>query len=139
MPSINAMSADITVAKLKLNYGGVMPNWQEFIKAAEKQNIKVDKTVAANAFAIPINGISKKLTNFVGLLLWLSFLLAPVTLFAWVFNDISAWWIVISFVASRFLINAIRKYTCIFLIKLAIKNESCYIHLVNCGAFIFKP
>jgi len=30
MPSINAMSADITVENLKLNYGGVMPNWQEF-------------------------------------------------------------------------------------------------------------
>lgn len=136
---ISQTTLDITIAELKINYGGEMPNWQEFIEAAKKQNIKVDKTVAANVFALPAHGVPQKLSHFMGILLWLSFLLAPATLFVWIFYGISAWWILIAIVTSLVIIRAIRKYMCISLIKSAIKSEPCYINLVNNGAFIFKP
>lgn len=136
---MNSLTAQLTVLELRKQWGERLPDHDEYLRAANRKEIRVDKTIAALAFEGPIEGVSIKVANFFGLLLWISFLITPVTFVFWIITDLSIWYVLLAFILSRVYLEALRESHCQYLVNAACKDSQLYDLLINNGAFLFHP
>jgi hypothetical protein len=136
---MNSLCAQSTVLELKKIWGERLPDHDEYLHAANRNDIRVDKTIAALAFEGPIEGVSKKAANTFGLLLWVRFLITPATFVFWMTTDLSIWYIPLAYILSKVFLGALRESHCQYLISAACKDPQLYDWLINNGAFLFHP
>jgi len=135
---INEQLAQSAVKELETMWGGNLPTWDDYKKAARSGRVRTNKTLAAQA--IGMKGMPKAYFIIYGIItLWLGFLIFPATAIAWFFMDFSAWWILGALAASWFLVKVSREGHCEGIKHAAEKNEELYKILVRNGAFLFKP
>ena len=135
---LNKAIAESAVDDLKNMWGGNLPSWEDYKKAAKNGRVRANKTVAAEA--INMQGIPKGYVIIYGLItLWLGFLIFPLTVIVWFLMSFSAWWILGSVFAAWFLVKLSRYGHCQGMIHAAEIHEPLYELLVRNGAFLFSP
>ena len=119
-------------------WGGRLPTWKEFKEASAQGNVRINKTVAAEA--VFFQGVPKSMMIVFGIVtMWAAFLIVPVTAGLYFFGLLGGWWIFASFIAAWLLIKISRYGHCVAIKMGAERNEELYKLLVENGAFLFEP
>ncbi len=131
---INASAAN----RMREAWGGKFPTWEEFKTASRDGQVRVNKTVAAQA--IHSKSVPASFRIFYGIiLLWLGFLVVPIMAVVWFFTDLSAWWIAGGAILAWFLVKVSRDGHCEGIKAGAENDEQFYNVLIENGAFLFDP
>ena len=138
MSTITQQINELTVKEMMEKWGGSLPSWEEFKLAVNGGRVKANKTIAAKA--IQTQNVPKLSFFLYGVVtLWSGFLIVPGTIAAWFFMDFKWWWIIVAFLAAKFLIAVSREGHCHGMIIGATRNPDFYDVLIRNGAFCFDP
>jgi hypothetical protein len=136
--SLNHQIAEHTASMVKAAWGGRYPTWSEFKQCSREGQVRVDKTVAAEAIYLdPVPPSFRILYGYVTL--WAGFLAVPVSLTLWLMSDLSAWFILVGVILGWYLVRVARDGHCEGITTAAENDETFYQRLVESGAFILEP
>jgi len=129
--------------EMKKKWGGEFPSWEEYKKALQSGRVKTHKTIAVKFMMSPLSrgvgGVPISRRVLYNITMWLSFLVIPVVIISWFVSGFTAWWILGSFFAARYLNQFTRNGYCVEMEMSAKENQKIYEDLVGVGAFIFSP